>query len=603
MLRRFAPALLGLLVAVPARAQQPDPEIPRASRTYAITNARVVVAPGRVLERATVVVRDGLITGVGANVRAPFDAQVLRGDSLTVYAGFIDALGQAGLPRPQAAGAARGPGGAAAAQPQRVPDPAHPPRDRAGLQPERHASAMLQADDASVDAHRKQGFTLVHAVPYGGFLPGQGALVLLGSLRPNDPAGASPLVYRDDASLFTQFQNARGVYPSTPMGVMASWRELYRETARRGGLRTAYAQSPAGRERPVNDPVYDALTPVVNGRMPVFFYATSALEAHRALLLKRDLGFNLVLAGVPDAAEMTDRLKAARVPLLLTLGLPDEPKTDSTRRGTRRDSLGPVGGFDPGFRVGNYANIAGEKSNLEARVRASATVYTETAARLNREGVRFAFTSLGAKIPDVQKNVRRMIAAGLPEDVALAALTTQAADVLGVSSAFGTVEQGKVANLVVTKGSYFAPEGQVRTVFVDGDRFDYPPSAVPAAGRGAAGRRGPGGQTGAAPSVPGVAGRWSFTVTLPGNQGTVGGTLSLAGSPEAPSGVISSEAIGAGDAPLQNVRLNGNVLTFSFDAGQYGTINATVTVDGDTFSGSLTVPGLGVAPITGTKQP
>ncbi|HYE58712.1 MAG TPA: amidohydrolase family protein [Rhodothermales bacterium] len=601
MFRRFAPLLLTALVALPARAQQPDPEIPRPSRTFAITNARVVVAPGRVLERATVVVRDGLIQNVGASVRVPFDAQVIRGDSLTVYAGFIDALGQVGIPRPQQQGqGGPGQGGGQAQQQQRVPDPGNPPRDRAGLQPDREASSMLKADDASVDAHRKQGFTLVHTVPYGGFLPGQGALVLLGSVRANDPLGAGNLVYRDDVSQFTQFVGGRGVYPGTPMAIMAMWRNLYRETTRRGTQREAYERGPSGRERPVNDPVYDALQPVVAGRQPVFFYAQNALEAHRALMLKRDLGFRLVLAGVPDAAEMTDRLKTARVPLLITLGLPDEPRADSSAaRGGRRDSLAPVGGFDPGFRVGNYANIAGEKSNLEARVRATATTYTETAARLNREGVRFAFTTMGARIPDVQKNVRRMIGAGLPEDVALAALTTNAADVLGVSDAFGTVEAGKVANLVVTKGSYFAQDGQVRYVFVDGDRFTYEPTAANNAQNRGGNRRGPAGQTGAAPSVPGMGGRWSFTATLPGNQGTVGGTLNLTGD----SGTIRSEAIGGADTPLQNVQLSGNTLTFSFTAGQYGTVLATLTVEGDAFSGTYEIPGIGRVPVTGTKQP
>jgi hypothetical protein len=139
----------------------------------------------------------------------------------------------------------------------------------------------------------------------------------------------------------------------------------------------------------------------------------------------------------------------------------------------------------------------------------------------------------------------------------------------------------------------------VRYLFVDGDRFTYEPTATANARNPAGARRGPAGQAGAAPSVPGVAGRWSFTATLPGNQGTVGGTLNLTGG----SGTIQSEAIGGADTPLQNVQVSGSTLTFSFSAGQYGTVSATLEVEGDAFTGTFEIPGLGRVPVTGTRQP
>lgn len=587
MLRRFsfrtAPAALAL-VAVPfvapvARAQQPDAEIPRPSRTYALTNARVVVAPGRVLERATVVVRDGLIADVGPNVRVPFDAQRIAADSMTVYAGFIDALGQVGFARPEVA-----------QNLPRVPDPANPPRDRAGLQPERRASDMLKADDASIDAHRKAGFGAVHTVPYGGFLPGQGALVLLGGDTPE------ALVLRDQTSAFATFQTARGVYPGTPMGIMAQWRTLARETTRRAGQRDAYARQSAGRERPAHDVVTDAMRPVASGERPVFFHVRTTLEAYRALRLKDDLGLTLVLAGLPDAADMTDALRTARVPVLLTLDLPKEPaRADSTRR----DSLGPVGGFSPAFQIGTLANVAGERSNLEARVRATATAYTEAAARLDRAGVPFAFTTIGMKASDVQRNVRRMIGAGLSEDAALAALTTRAADVIGASAQLGTVERGKIANLVVTRGSYFAPAGAVRLVFVDGVPYRYEAPSAPAAGRGRTGASGTAAGAAATPDA-GVAavGTWGYEVETP--QGTLGGTLTVRRDGSGYAGSISSEM---GTMALSDVSVSGNVLSFSFTAPQFGALAAAVTIDGDTFAGTITVPNVGAIPMTGTRRP
>src|SRR5687768_17773736 len=83
-----------------------------AIHTYAITNARVVTVSGPVIERGTVVIRDGLIAAVGANVSAPPDARTIDGTGLTVYPGLIDASTTLAIPRPtpSATPAGRGPG-------------------------------------------------------------------------------------------------------------------------------------------------------------------------------------------------------------------------------------------------------------------------------------------------------------------------------------------------------------------------------------------------------------------------------------------------------------------------------------------------------------
>ena len=96
-------ALAALLLAPSASAQAIGSETPLrpVTGTTAITNARVVVAPGRVLDRATVVVRDGRIVAVGRDAAVPFDANRVAGDSLTVYAGFVDAFSEAGVPTPE----------------------------------------------------------------------------------------------------------------------------------------------------------------------------------------------------------------------------------------------------------------------------------------------------------------------------------------------------------------------------------------------------------------------------------------------------------------------------------------------------------------------
>src|SRR5687768_13415663 len=106
--------------------------------TYAITNARIVPVSGPTIARGTVVIRNGLIVGVGAGVATPADARVIDASGHTVYPGLIDALSHVGIPAPRSTG---GGGGAAAAlfgqaaAPQSqatAPNSLHP----AGLQPE-----------------------------------------------------------------------------------------------------------------------------------------------------------------------------------------------------------------------------------------------------------------------------------------------------------------------------------------------------------------------------------------------------------------------------------------------------------------------------------
>jgi hypothetical protein len=66
--------------------------------TYAITNARIVTVSGPTIERGTVVIRNGLIVAVGANVNAPPDARVIDGNGLNVYPGLIDSYTNLALP-------------------------------------------------------------------------------------------------------------------------------------------------------------------------------------------------------------------------------------------------------------------------------------------------------------------------------------------------------------------------------------------------------------------------------------------------------------------------------------------------------------------------
>ena len=146
---RRIPALiaLGALLASPLAAQRRGPD------AYAITNARIVPVSGAVIPRGTVVVRNGLITAVGANPAVPADARIIDGNGLSVYPGFIDALTSLALPAPQGGGGGgfggRG-GGPAAPEPAAPSVSSQPP----GLRPELLVADMIQPGGDAITAAR-----------------------------------------------------------------------------------------------------------------------------------------------------------------------------------------------------------------------------------------------------------------------------------------------------------------------------------------------------------------------------------------------------------------------------------------------------------------
>lgn len=468
-----------LLVPIwPLQAQQSSrqaDQVPTVTRAYAVENARIVTAPGQVIERGTVVLRNGLIEAVGRDVRAPYDAEIIAGDSLVVYAGFIDGLSHAGIPEPADQG-----------DDQEVAEPGNPSSQRAGILPQRKASNMIDASDDSIVALRNAGFSVAHVVPHGRSLPGSGAIISLGG--PDQHRS----VLDADASLFMQFEGARGVYPSTDMAVMARIRQLYREAERRRDVERLYAENPTGMERPHYDEVYHSFYSVMDEEKPVVFYTagtSGALQVHRALELQDLLGFPMILAGLNQSFEVIDVLRQENQPVILTLGFPELKKEEGDSTRAPSDSLkavtpdAPDSHFISDHRTFTFADIESERENLRARQTQQQERYYRSAAELETAGFRFALSTKDVKGEDILKNLRRMVEHGLSEEAALAALTTNPASIFGLERRLGTIEAGKIGNLVITSGALFDESAEIRHVFVDGLRHDVASQQSQRAGR------------------------------------------------------------------------------------------------------------------------
>ncbi len=559
---------LGLLVALPGAHAQ-DYEVPTVTDTYALENARVVQAPGQVLESATVVVRDGLIEAVGSDVEVPYDARRIDADSLVVYAGFIDGLSHAGVEMPEDEGEN--------GEEDEV-DPGDPPFDEAGIQPDRSVRRFLTPDESDLTSLRKAGFTLGHVVPEGHMLPGAGAYVFYGEKTAND------MVLEAGPTLFAKIDPAEGyVYPATEMAVISKFRQLYRETAQRQKLEAEYQQNPVGTQRPPQDPVHSALVPVLNGETPLAFYADGALPIHRVLNLQQELGFPLVLAGLSESHATVEALQGVDAPLFLTLDLPEKPKRSAEQDTTVADTTDdPSSYYNYEFRVPTYDKVPSEERNIELRHAMERQDYLETADTLHEAGIQFGFTSREAKPDDVRENLRTMIDQGLPKQTALAALTTRPAAFLGLENRLGTVEEGKIANLVVTDSSYFAEDANVKYVFVDGQLYDYTSDESE--------------QGEVSGDVSKVLGTWSYTLETP--QGERSGTLTIEGDQSGLEGTLVNSQ--GDEQELQAISFDGTTLSFTISPSEAPPLSVSVTVKEGTFEGTVSTPGPSLT-ITGER--
>src|SRR6266850_8471435 len=237
--------------------------------TYAITNARIVPVSGPVIERGAIVIRNGLISAVGANVSAPADARVIDGNGLTVYPGLIDSYTSLGLPEAAPSPSPGGAGGffqTVTRQPGASPGGAPNSTQPIGLQPEVMVEDLIKPGGAEIESAQNVGITTALTVPRTGIWTGQSALI--------DLAGDTPqqMIVRSPVAMHVGFTPLRGTYPGSLMGVFAAVRQMLLDTERYRAAVQIYESAPRGMRRPEADKSLAALIPVLEGRIPVVMY-------------------------------------------------------------------------------------------------------------------------------------------------------------------------------------------------------------------------------------------------------------------------------------------------------------------------------------------
>ncbi|MGA3236357.1 MAG: amidohydrolase family protein [Bryobacteraceae bacterium] len=444
-----------LVITVYALAQAPS--------TVAIHNAKIVTVSGPVIAKGTVVVRNGLIEAVGENVQVPADAWVVDGEGMTVYPGLIDALSTVGMPgAAPAATAAGGRGGGGRNAAQATPAAAAPaarsngPEDRPQTTSWLLAADEIQATDRRIETVRGSGITTAVTYPERGIFAGQGAVIdLISGEKSGEMVVASPTGQYITLGRGGFGGGGGGGFPASLMGVLAYIHQIYLDAEHYTLVKAAYDKNPSGMQRPQYD---RALEGVLDSKR-ILLPANREVEIDRMIHFSAELKQPTILYGVREAyrPEAVALLKKAGLPVLVSMHWPE-----------------------PG---------RGADVHLEDETLRQLETYDQAAsapALLQKAGVKFALYADGLDAPrDIQRAVKKAMDAGLSREDALRALTLTPAEIYGVADRLGSIEKGKIGNLVVTKGEIFENSTKIEMIFIDGRKYTPAAEAV-TGGRGAA---------------------------------------------------------------------------------------------------------------------
>lgn len=387
------------------------------AQVVAITGAKVYPVSGPAIENGTVLIRDGRIAAVGANVDVPANAQRIDARGKVVTPGFINSGTQLGVVD---IGFAAG------------------PTDERARGKDQIAAAFrvwegLNPANVYIAPARQDGITSVVVAPAGGQLfSGQAALI--------DNAGntAAEMVRRAPVAMVAQVGSSQGAGVGARGELLARLREVLTDAREYARRRSAF-ESGATREFAASRADLEALQPVLAGRVPLVIAADRASDITAALGIAKEFGLRVMIAGGAEAWEVAPALAAAKVPVI----------------------------------TGAMNNIPGDFSSLGMR--------QENAAILARAGVTVALVGNAGGGDEELFNVRNVrfeagnaVAYGMPWDAALRAVTATPAELFGAGDRIGALAPGMDANVVVWSGDPFEFSTRAEHVFVRGVEHDEP---------------------------------------------------------------------------------------------------------------------------------
>jgi len=409
-----------LLCAVPVGICAQTP----ANPTYAITHAKVFTLTGAPVDDCTVVIRDGKITAVGTGVAVPTGAQVIDGKGLEVYPGFFDSITQMGLSEISAVRA--------------TVDSA----ETGNFNPDVVAATAVSASSQHIPVTRASGITEVLAVPgSGGFDAGGSQGTFAGQASAIHLAGWTneEMNIKKSAAMvinwpaietnsfdFTTFSRKQKPYTDAKkeydkqVDEISDWIERARHYA--------LALDHHGNSEFQRDVKLESLVPVVRRQLPVLVFADRARSIRAAVEFADKQKLKIIIAGGSEAYKVKDLLRSKNIPVILRPVLTEVREED-----------------DP------YDRLLSQP------------------AELSKAGVKFAFGSFDNSFARrLGQNAANAVAHDLPYEEALKAITIYPAQFFGLDDQLGTLEAGKIANIIVTNGDPLELTTDLRYLFIRG---------------------------------------------------------------------------------------------------------------------------------------
>ncbi len=409
-------AALALTLPAPISVAQNN----AASNVYAIRNAKIVTVTGAVIERGAILIRDGKIAEVGAKVTIPGNAKVIDAAGLSVYPGMIDCGTQLGLTEIGSI--------------QETRDTT----ELGDFNPHMRAIVAVQPHSELIPVSRANGITTAITRPSGRLVSGQAALINLDGwtwqeMTVKAPAAMAMEYPRSARGRFAAFLPAEATANLSQQieRRLKSLRDKLEDAQAYAKAKEARATDKSIPARPL-DHALEALIPVVKGELPVLMVAHSEKEIKGSIELADKYKLKMIISGADEAWKVASLLKEKNIPVIIG------PVTDLPNN------------EDDDYDI-NYSH----------------------AGKLSKAGVRFAFqTADAAYVRNLPYQAGTSAAFGLPKDEALKAVTIYPAQIFGVDKLLGSIEAGKMANLIVTDGDPLEFKTIVKHMFINGKPVD-----------------------------------------------------------------------------------------------------------------------------------
>ncbi|HKQ74565.1 MAG TPA: amidohydrolase family protein [Blastocatellia bacterium] len=410
------------LVSLTIKKFVPTPVVSaqQAANVYAIRNAKIVTVTGTIIERGTVLIRDGKIAELGARVTVPANAKLIDATGLSVYPGLIDCGTSLGLTEISSI--------------QETRDTT----ELGDFNPHMRAIVAVQPHTELIPVTRANGVTTAITRPSGRMVSGQAALINLDGWTWQEMTLKAPAAM---AMEYPRAPRGRGAgFIQAEAGANIAQLRERQLTALRQKLEDAQAYAKAKDARATDrslparpmDHVLEALIPVVKAEMPVLMVANNEREIKGAIEIADKYKLKMIISGAEDAWKVAAQLKEKNIPVIIG------PVTDLPNN------------EDEDYDI-NYSH----------------------AGKLSKAGVRFAFqTADAAYSRNLPYQAGTSAAFGLPKDEALKAVTIYPAQIFGVDKLIGSVEVGKMANLIVTDGDPLEFKTSVKHMFINGKPVD-----------------------------------------------------------------------------------------------------------------------------------